>query len=338
MIPLYFPYTYITRQTALELSVFFESFVVFRPSDDPLPDEMRALADCGLLDVQVPDFAEPSRFKDVFNNFQRWGYQQHNKDEIQAAVLRSRTNPLPVYDEQSTSRITADLRRQLEPSGTDDSVDTTLEARVFLAFAQEFDREHQEISGDLGTYQDKVRHMLAGINAEGNNPLQEPLSELGDRQRDFADYMLPERVHAWLRLNGKTPADTGILLTTNSNVLEYLSTRISVLKKIHEFSSVAVSAVKDENHAIWQENLLQYLIELTRDQDTAQSKQPPELSQPTDHQASLSMSVYLIAKLALRDCLARCISPTVPDAGSSTVPSRKCNTVIGLIQSSETSK
>jgi len=174
----------------------------------------------------------------VFNNFQRWGNQQRSKDEIQAAVLRSRTDPLPVYEDQSASRITADLRRQLGPSRADDSVEATLEARVFLAFAQQFDREHQEISGNLGAYQDRVRHMLADINAEGNNPFKERLSGLEDRQRDYADYMLPERVNAWLRLNDKTPADTGIFVTSNSNVLEYLSTRIPSLLPSREHSNI----------------------------------------------------------------------------------------------------
>ncbi|MBT8372420.1 MAG: hypothetical protein KJO34_15745, partial [Deltaproteobacteria bacterium] len=80
MKPLYFPHTFVSRQTALEVSAFFENFVVFQPSEEPLPEEMQTLADSGLLDVQIPDISNASRFRAVVKNFRRWGNQQRSSD------------------------------------------------------------------------------------------------------------------------------------------------------------------------------------------------------------------------------------------------------------------
>jgi len=338
MKPLYFPYTFISRQTALAVSAFFENFVVFQPSEEPLPEEMQTLADGGLLDVQIPDTSNVSRFKAVVKNFRRWGNQQRSSDEIQAAVLRSSTDPVPLYDESSTSRIVSDLRHQLESPEAGGVMSTTFEARVFLAFAQEFDREHQEINGDLGDYKDKIRHLIANFNAEGTSPVKEPLSELEIRQSDSAEYMLFQRLQAWAKVHAQGPADTGILLTSSSAVLEHITAQIPGVEIIHEFTSAPVSVQKDESFTEWRKNLLLYLVELAQIQWPAAPELPPDGFNPKNDQANLSLSVHLIPDLAPRDCLARCFSPSWANTGGEAEPVTVRNTVIGLIRPLETSK
>jgi hypothetical protein len=338
MKPLYFPYTFVSRQTALEVSAFFEKFVVFQPSEEPLPEEMQTLADGGLLDVQIPDTSNASRFRAVVNNFQRWGNQQRSSDEIQAAVLRSSTDPVPLYDDSSASRIVSDLRRQLESPQAGDIMSKAFEARVFLAFAQEFDREHQEITGDLGDYKDKTRHLIANFNAGGTRPVKEPLSELEIRQSDSAEYMLFQRLQAWAKVHAQGPADTGILLTSSSAVLEHVSAQIPGVETFHEFTSAPVSDQKDESFTEWRKNLLRYLVDLAQIQWPAAPNPPPDGFNPKNEQANLSLSVHLIPDLAPRDCLARCISPSPANAAGGAEPVSVRNTVIGLIRHLKTSK
>jgi hypothetical protein len=338
MKPLFFPYTFVSRQTALEVSAFFEKFLVFQPSEEPLPEEMQTLADGGLLDVQIPHTSNASRFKAVVNNFRRWGNQQRSSDEIQAAVLRSSTDPVPLYDDSSASRIVSDLRRQLGSSEAGDVMSTMFEARVFLAFAQEFDREHQEIKVDLGDYKDQTRHLIASINAEGTSSVKEPLSELEIRRSDSAEYMLIQRLQAWAKVYAQGPADTVILLTSSSAVLEHVSAQLPGVETVHEFTSAPVSVQKDESFTEWRKNLLLYLGELTQIQWPAAPNPPPDGFNLKNDQANLSLSVHLIPDLAPRDFLARCISPSLTDTSGGAAPGTVRNTVIGLIRSSNRSK
>jgi len=352
MKPLYFPYTFVSRQTARAVSGFFNNFVVYQPSADPLPAEMQALADSGLLDVQIPDPSNSARIDDVVKNFRRWGNQQRTGEEVQAAVLRSNTDPVPLFDESSASQIVADFRDHLSSSPAGNEKDSTFEARVFLAFAQEFDRQNEEIKGDLGAYKDKVRHLFADINAEGNNPVKEPLAGLEIRQDDPAEYMVLRRLEAWAGLHDKDNANSGILLTSSPVVMEHILAHIPSVEKIHQFKSLSSPTEKNENFEMWQKNMLMYLIDLTQVKRPAAPDLPPEAPDlppeapdlppgaigPESIEANLSLSVHLIPDLMPKDCLAGCISASPPRTGGPSAPTTIRNTVIGLIEPFDPSK
>ena len=338
MKPLYFPYTFVTRRSALEISAFFKDFVVFQPSSDPLPAEMQSLVDSGLLEVRIPDASEDSRFKRVVKDFQRWGNQQRTGEEIQAAVLRSSKDPVPFFDESSATQIVAGIRQQVAPSPKSDATDSTFEARVFLALAQEFDRQYQEINGELGAYTDKVKDLFAGINAEGNNSIKEPLSGLEIRQSDPAGFMVLRRLEAWECLYHKDTADPGILLTTSALILDHLIEHIPSVERIHQFTCASAGPEKDETREMWQQSLLMYLNEVTQVKWPAASNLPPHAFEVDSSEADLSLSVYIIPDSMPRDCLARCITPTHRRSGGQIPPSAIRNTIICLIQPFEISK
>ena len=338
MKPLYFPYTFIPRKTALEISAFFKNFVIYQPSDEPLPEEMQALADSGLLEVRVPDASVASRFSRVVKDFQYWGDQQRTGEEIRAAVLRSSKDPVPFFDESSSTQIVADLRQQSEPALKDDQTDSTFEARVFLALAQEYDRQHQEMNGDLGAYEDKVQDLIDDINAEGNNPIKAPLTELEFRQSDPAEYMVPGRLDAWVSLYLKDTADPGVLVTTNPGILDHINELIPDVEKIHQFSCAAADPEKGEIRAQWQKSLLMYLSEAATTKWPADLDLPPNTFDAEGSETDLSLTVYIIPDLMPRDCLAECISSSHIHSGGPVPTSSIRNTVFGLIQPSEPSK
>jgi hypothetical protein len=334
MKPLYFPYTFVSRKTALEISAFFKHFVVYQPSDDPLPAEMRSLVDTGLLEVRTPDASETSRFKAVVRDFQQWGHQQRAGEEIQAAVLRSSKDPVPFFDESSSTQIVADVKQQSTPSHKSDETDSTFKARVFLAFAQEFDRQHQEINGEVGSYRDKVKDLLADIDAEGRNPIKTRWSDLEIRQSDPSEFMVLRRLEAWESLYRKDNTDPGILLTTNRRILDRLNEHIASVERIHQFACASAGLEKDEARREWQQSLLIHLSQLAQAKWPATLDLPPNAFGAEINEADLSLSVYLIPDLMPRDCLARCISPAPRSSGGQAPPSPMRNTIIGLIQPS----
>lgn len=335
MKPLYFPYTFVTRKTALEISAFFKKLVVYQPSEDPLPDEMQSLVDSNLLEVRIPDASDASRFKRVVKDFRHWGDQQRTDEEIRAAVLRSSKDPVPFFDESFSTQIIASIRQQSEPSHKDDQTDSTLEARVFLALAQEFDRQHQEMNGDLVVYKDRIKDLFDDINAEGNNPIKAPLSGLEIRQSDPAEFMVLRRLNAWVRLHLKDTADPGILLTTSPRILDHLNEHIPSVERMHQFTCTAAGPGKDEIREEWQQSLLVYLAELAKSKRPADPDLPAPAFETEDSEADISLSVYIIPDLMPRDCLAGCISSSPSRMGGQAPPSPIRNTIIGLIQPSE---
>jgi hypothetical protein len=296
---------------------------------------MQDLADSGLLSIQIPEASLADHFKDVIQKFQRWGSQHRSGDEIQAAVLHAYTDPVPLFDESSASQILADFRRSLEPSDTRAIVDPVFDARVFLALAQEFDRQWWEINRDLGDYQDKVRHLYADINVEETNPVKEPLSTLEIRPGDPIGYLPIKRLEAWAGLYGRDKGDSGILLTSSPAVVEHFAAHIPVLEKIHQFGSVPVAGGRGEDSGKWRENLLVYLIRLTQAQWPAAPNLPPDVFNPNKQDVRFCLTIHLIPDVAPRDCFVRCLSASLPNSGRKTVSSTIRNTVIGLIQPHE---
>ncbi len=334
MKPLYFPYTFVTRKTALEISAFFKDFAIYQPSNEPLPEEMQALADSGLLEVRIPDASDASRFNRVVKDFQHWGSQQRTGEEIRAAILRASQDPVPFFDESSSAQIVADLRQHSDSSLKDDQPDSTLEARVFLALAQEFDRQHQEMKGDLGAYGDKVKDLLDDINVEGNNPIKAPSTELELNKSDPAEYMVPGRLDAWVSLYLKDTADPGVLVTTSPGILDHITEHVPDVEKIHQFSCAAADPEMDEIRAQWQESLLMYLNEAATTKWPADLDLPPMTLDAEGSETDLSLTVFIIPDLMPRDCLAGCLSPSHTRSGAPVPTSSIRNTLIGLIQPS----
>ena len=335
MKPLYFPYTFVTRKAALEISVFFKAFAVYQPNGDPIPGEMLPLADSGLLEVRIPDDSETSRFKRVVKDFRLWGHQQRTGEEIQAAVLRSSNDPVPFFDESSATQIVAGIRQQTTPSHKSDAVDSTFEARVFLAFAQEYDRQNQDINWELGAYKDKVKDLVDGIDAEGDNPIKAPFSGLEIRQSDPAEFMVLKRLEAWASLYHKDTADAELLLTTHPGVLDHLSELFPSIVRIYEFACESADLGKDEARQAWQQNLLMHLSQLAQTDWPAALDMPSQVFEADKNEAHFCLCVYIIPDLMPRDCLARCLSSSDIRSGGQVPTSRIRNTIIALIQPSE---
>ena len=334
MKPLYFPYTFVTRKTAQEISAFFKDFALYQPNSDAIPGEMLPLADSGLLEVRIPDDSETSRFKRVVKEFQHWGHQQRTGEEIQAAVLRSSKDPVPFFDESSLTQIVAGIRQQMTPSHKSDAMDSTFEARLFLAFAQEYDRQYQEINEELGVYKDKVKDLVDGIDAEGNNPIKAPLSGLEVQRSDPAEFMVLRRLEAWAILYHKDTADPQVLLTTHPRVLDHIKELFPYIERIHEFPCASADPATVETREAWQQGLLKHLSQLAQAEWPAALDRAPQAVEADKNEDNLSLTVYIIPDVMPRDCMARCLPPSHIPSGGQVPTSRMRNTIIGLIHPS----
>ena len=57
MTPVYFPFTYVSKQVADALSACFDKTIVYQPSSQNIPESMKQLTDKGLLDIRIKRYA-----------------------------------------------------------------------------------------------------------------------------------------------------------------------------------------------------------------------------------------------------------------------------------------
>jgi hypothetical protein len=335
MTPIYFPYTYVSQETARAVAGFFKRIVVYQPSAKHLPAEMQPLVEDGFLDVRIPDKSDPSRFDDVVQKFERWGNLHTTSEEIKAASLPSITDPIPFFNNSAASQIVTDVKRKRQQTQTSKASEPTFDARVFLEFAQQFDRQYHKIHGDLGAYDDKIRHLFAEIKGEGDQPVNKNLSGPGITDNNPAEYMALKRLEAWVCLFKKDAIGSGIFLTPSRLVMEHILDNTPSAEKVHTLTSLPVPGEGDDNFKTWQENLLTGLTTLAKANWPAPADIPLNGHAAKSSDPHVSLSIYLMPDLMPYDCFGGCVSETISSPGGHSPPIPIRNTLIGLIQSRE---
>jgi hypothetical protein len=331
MLPIYFPFTYVSRQTAQAVSTYFKTMVVYQASAKKLPSEMQSLVDGGFLVVRVPDVSNPSRFDDVVKNFQSWGSLHFDNQGVKTAFSRLASDPIPFFSDSATSQIVADVKNDLQPKQTLETPGLRFDARVFLEFAQRFDRQSFEINKDLGSFDEKVRDLFADIKGAAEDPDADYLTGKHDSGDHPADYLILKRLEAWSYLMEQDDADSGILLTDSRFVLEHILDNIPSAEKIHTYNCTPQPEVSDEKVNLWQDNLLAKLASVVEAGRPASTDMPLSEFFAGSDDAQVSLNLYLLPDVRPLDCLAACVSNPYLCSDKQITTSHIRNTVIGLI-------
>jgi len=332
MKPIYFPHTYVTPQTARAISVYFKSMVVYQASARPLPAEMQALAESGFLDVRIPDPSDQSRFDDVVKNFQNWGDLYFDDRSMKTAFSRSAGEPIPFFNESAASQIVADVKNELNPNQPPKAADAIFDARIFIEFAQEFDRQSHDIHQDLGTHNEKMRHLLAGLKGATDDPAADNWFAAESSKNDPGEFMGLKRLEAWMHLFEKDTAASGMLLAASRSLLEHLLDNVPTSEKIHVYHSAADPWTDPETLGSWRQNLMSTLTSLVKAKPPASTDMPLNPYPADSGEPCVSLDLYLIPDLTPLESLAACISKPLPRSGNQPARSDIQNTLIGLVQ------
>ena len=333
MKPIYFPFTYVSRQTARAISVYFKSMVVYQASARPLPSEMLALVESGFLDVRVPDPSGQSRFDNVVKNFRSWASLHFNGREMKTVFSRSAEEPIPFFNESAASQLVADIKDELNSNPTSKAPDALFDARIFMEFAQEFDRQSHDIHQGLGAYDEKIKHLFADIKGANHHPVADNLSAANISKNNPEEYLILRRLEAWTYLFQKDAAASGILLAGSRTLLEHILDKIPTAKKIHTYNCVPDPEADTEALHLWRDNLMATLTSLVKAGRPAATDMPVNEYPTEPGGPGVSLSLYLIPNLKPLDCLAACISKPVARSGNQLPTSDIRNTLIGLVNS-----
>ena len=123
-------------------------------------------------------------------------------------------------------------------------------ARVFLDFAQQFDRQSDELNQGLGVNKRRSHDLLEKLSGEKDTGL--PVTPLTAEIKvdDPGEYMALDRLQAWLRLFMIDPVDSGLFVTSSPAVFNHLIENLAAAQKVLQSEGLPVMGAKDDTAII----------------------------------------------------------------------------------------
>ena len=332
MLPIYFPYTSISQQTAAGLATYFRQITIYQASARPVPADMQKLADDGFLDIRTPITTDQKRFDAVLKNFQTWAAIHSHRQQLKTAILQSGTDPIPFFDDSAVSQIVADIKNNLNQETGPEVPDTLFQARLFLEFAQEFDRQSQDTRENLRAYETKARYLFKDIKGESEDQAQDTPAGFKIMTGDPGEYMIFRRLDAWTHLFQADAAPCGVFISSNRTIVERMIGIMPTAEKIYQADTIPDSTGGTKDLQAWQDNLLANMIGM------AKIEWPPAtdgfgsagVGKMVDCKTTLS--VYLLPDIPPHMCFARAISKNFSQPEGQHRESPVRNTLIGLVE------
>ncbi len=330
--PIYFPFTYVPQWVAQTLAAGFKHFYVYQPSGKELPAAMQTWVGKHVMNLCVPVPAEDENFTEVVREFQRFARLHADNKNLRTAAFWNRQGAVPFFNETSASQIVADLRKdKTEDAGLSDP-ETLLRARVFLEFAQEFDRQHTELQQELGETDRRSEDLLMNLSGQkdGASPVTRLTAEI--KFDDPAEYMVQDRLQAWIRLFMEEPIDSGLVLTSSPLIFNYLVDHLPTAEKILESKTLPAKPAYDDAVIARRETLLNQIKNLIESDRPTAEEACAHLPAVENHSERFMLTLYRLPGCNPAQLFARFLKAPYRTQSKSVQLSEIHNTLFGLIQ------
>ncbi|MGD2099474.1 MAG: hypothetical protein PVG35_17995 [Desulfobacterales bacterium] len=251
--PIYFPFTYVPRWVAESFAASFRHFYVYQPSGKDLPVEMQTWVEKNAMKICVPVPAEDKNFAEVVRAFQQFARLHTDVKDLKSAAFWNQQGAIPLFDETSASQIMADLKKGQKPDTGLSHPEALLRAQVFLEFAQEFDRQNDELQQELEDTHRRSEELLK--NLSGRQDTEPAFNRFTAKIKfdDPGDYMPQDRLQAWIRLFLEKPINSGFLVTSSALIFSTLVENMGPHEKLFEIKGYPSPASNDEALVAWRE-------------------------------------------------------------------------------------
>ncbi len=267
MKPIYFPFTYVSDSVAQALAACFGQFIVYQPLTGKMPELMRPWVAKGILDVRVPVAEDQNELETAVKNYLSWANLHLEGSGLKSSFLQTGKDAIPFFRSSSPSQVMADIKEAVHGKSTAKVPEPVSAARIFLYFAQEFDRQNHEVARDLKRYRQKEAELIRELKMEDDSLPAEFRKEATQRPDDSAGYMVLDRLAAWTRILLKDIDISGIFITHTPAVLQELLDRTPTAEKLLHFDSIPTGTAMTAALVSWQQKLvadLSYIVEHKR--------------------------------------------------------------------------
>jgi hypothetical protein len=216
---IYFPFTYISEQTAKNFTAIFEQLTCYLPSTKSIPEKMKMLSENGLLDIRVPVEKDEEKLMALYKEYIEWGnIHQHNT----ISSLKHRTEDPFLYDDSWSAQLKTNIKNQSKRKSSQKK-EPELTARIFLQVAQEYDRHHKEMIQDIQSIKTMERSLFKDLRADDFQKVRETAESLSTGLQDLGMYMTKERLSSWYALMKHDHAlPSSVLITSSQGIWEHL--------------------------------------------------------------------------------------------------------------------
>ena len=169
MKPIFFPSTCVSDSVAQALAACFGQFIAYQPLAGKIPEHMRPWVEKGILDIRVPVTADQKELEAVLKNYLSWADFNLAGSGLKPPFLKTWKDGIPFFNASAPSKIVADIKEQVHGKPASIAPDPLLEARLFLYFAQEFDRQNQELARDLKRHRQQETELIRQLKMEDDS-------------------------------------------------------------------------------------------------------------------------------------------------------------------------
>ena len=332
MKPIYFPFTYVPDSIAQALRACFGQFIVYQPLTGKIPDLMKPWVEKDILDVRVPVIEDQKELETVVKNYLSWADLHFQGSGLKPSFARNLKDAVPFFSSSSSSQVMADIKQHVHGKSTSESPDPTMAARIFLYFAQEFDRQNYEVARDLSRYGEKEAELIQELKMENDSPsagFQKKETQMPD---DSAGYMVWDRLEAWTRILLKDVDVSGIFITSIPTLFQELLDKTPAAEKLFHFGSIPSGSEITAAHAAWQQQLVSDLSHIVEHGRTTVTDGPDDRTDFPVAENTIALTVYFVPDQIPRDFFSRCVRIEISDSDTRYSVGSLKNTLIGLIE------
>lgn len=298
MIPIYFPYTFVTPDMAEFLAACFGRVRVYQAGDFEMHREMTASVRKGSLDVRVPVKGDEKRIRSVLENYRQWGELHANRD-IHAAVYNHQRDSVPFFSGSSIMKIKEDIQRKIRKR--DDSQkkwDPLFISRLFLQMAQEFDSQNYDINHGIQTIERREQNLIKNLQGEEGTVDTNETFENPMVPTDPSTFMISERIEAWagLLLHDENPDGiSGIFVTGNQTAFEYIIEKGAVSEKVFDIEGIPIDGdSRDKEFQEWRTSFMKNIKSLAREPWSGNMEGLNRKSLETASDNKVSFRLYIV--------------------------------------------
>jgi len=332
MKPIFFPSTYVSDSVAQALTACFGQFIVYQPLAGKIPEQMRPWVEKGFLDIRVPLNEDQADLETVVKNFLSWANIHFDGSGLQPLFLETWKDAIPFFDASSPSQVMADIKKQVYGKPAARAPEPLLAARLFLYFAQEFDRQNQEVVRDLKRHRQQEAKLIRQLKMEDDSLTAEFQTEVVQMPDDSAGYMVLDRLAAWTRILSKDTDISGIFITHIPAVLQALLDRTPTAERLLSLESIPICTATTAEPAPWQQKLVSDLAHIVEHKWAPPTGRLPDRPDLPAAEKIVSLSVYLVPDQMPQDFFSRCTQSQPPGKNASYPGGRLINTLIGLVE------
>ena len=329
--PVYFPFTYIPRWVAESLVIYFKHFSIYQPSAMKIPAEMQPWVDADVMEVRVPVRTADEAFGKVVKDFRSFASLHDDPRSLKTAAQLGQDCGIPYFNESAASQIVADVKKDSQAPFSETKFDLLFCARVFLDFAQQFDRQSDDLNQGLGINKRRSQTLIEKLIGEKNTELPTTPLTAEIKGDDVGEYMTRNRLQAWIRLFLEDSIDSGFFVTSSQSVFDHLIENLTGVSKIFQSGGLPVKAAVNDAAHTWRDPLLRQLKQLIETRWPATETDVAEVPPLEFGHVKVTLQLYVVPDHSPADVFVRVLEGQQVDSTSPRQPTALKNTLIGLV-------